>query len=350
MRPEAVQWLVDAGRWAPSADNMQPWRFTWDGHQLRVRYDAARMEGLTFAENHPATLLSGGAVIENLSQMMMALEMPMSELSVEHLSSGELASVSIPPTLKVPLDVAQHPLFGRHTNRLSFRSEDINKKTWAEIDRLCENGTRLRIFQNDVGIGRIADLVSQASAIRFQTKEVHEWLGRSLRFSPKEIETGDGLDVATLGLPPGGRMFLRLISDWNRIERFNRVGAYRLLAEMEAKSIRQAPALVAIIGKSDNGGAISAGRTMERIWIALNQSGLAVQPFFVVPDQIFRLHGNKVPVGLLQQAQCIEASVENEFALKAESLYMILRVGVPRQMPIRSKRLPTQRIFSMVAG
>lgn len=347
MAPEAVKWLVEAARWAPSADNTQPWRFSWDGRRLFVHYDSVRVKNLTFSKEHPATLLSGGAVIENLGQMMCALGIPTSSLSFGHPSSCELASVLVTPNLKVGPELAQHPLFSRHTNRFPFRSNAADPETWMEISQLCDDVVRLRIYDDVAGMGRIADLVSQASAIRFQTKEVHEWLGRSLRFSTMEVGMGDGLDVATFDLPPGGKMFLRIISDWGRMRQLNRVGAYRLLAEMEAKPIRQAPALVAIIGKSGDSGAMATGRILERIWIELNRRGLAVQPFFVVSDQIFRLRANQIPESLAKEALDIDSAVKKEFTLNGESLYMILRVGQPKHAPIRSRRLPTERIFSI---
>lgn len=346
MVADAVRWLVEAARLAPSADNTQPWRFCWDGQRLRVYFDSARMEGRTFSAKHPATLLSGGAVIENMSQMMAALGISSGALSVEHPYSGELASVLVAPNLILPPDVAQHPLFGRHTNRLPFRAGSLGQEVKAEISQFCLEGTRLHVFDDVAGIEWVAGLVEQASAVRFQTQEVHEWLGRSLRFSPDQVTKGDGLDINTLGLPPGGGLFLRFIADWGRMKRLNHLGVYRLLAALEAVAIRKSSALMSIIGRSGSEGAINAGRLMERIWIELNRRGLAVQPFFVISDQIFRLHGGIVPKSLEETAIKIDSAVSRRLELVGESLYMILRVGYPKVMPVRSQRLPVASVFS----
>lgn len=59
---QTVKFLVTAGLQAPTADNSQPWHFSWDGSCLALSYDADRVSGLTFPSNDPATLLSvGGA-------------------------------------------------------------------------------------------------------------------------------------------------------------------------------------------------------------------------------------------------------------------------------------------------
>lgn len=346
MVPDAVRWMVEAARQAPSADNTQPWRFCWDGQHLRINFDSVRMEGLTFSANHPATLLSGGAAIENMSQIMMALGKSGIALAVDQPYNKELACVLADPNLNVPPGLAQHPLFGRHTNRLPFRVGPLGQEIKAEISKLCVEGTRLHVFDDVAGMDWIANLVEQASAVRFQTQEVHEWLGKSLRFSPEQISRGDGLDINTLGLPPGGGLFLRFIANWDRMKRLNRLGAYRLLAAMEAGTIRKSSALVSIIGRSNPDGAINAGRLMERVWIELNHRGLAVQPFFVISDQIFRLHDGSVPGNLKEIISKIDLAVSRKLELVDESLYIILRVGHPKSVPVRSKRLPVTSLFS----
>ncbi|MFZ5994435.1 MAG: nitroreductase family protein [Thermodesulfobacteriota bacterium] len=47
--------IVEAGTWAPSGDNCQPWRFTWDGQK--------RKEG---SRPHKALLVKGWGYLRNV--------------------------------------------------------------------------------------------------------------------------------------------------------------------------------------------------------------------------------------------------------------------------------------------
>ncbi len=87
---------------------------------------------------------------------------------------------------------------------------------------------------------------------------------------------------------------------------------------------------------------------MERVWIYLNEQGIAVHPYYVVSDQINRLHENKVPEELRQQAQRVSAGSKQVFDLQDnETLYMLLRVGYPKKKAKRSKRLPLKDLFAV---
>jgi hypothetical protein len=168
----------------------------------------------------------------------------------------------------------------------------------------------------------------------------------SLRFTEEDVARGDGLDIRTLGLPPGGKQFLRLISDWSTLKALNRLGAYKLLALTETGLLSRAPALVCIVGGLDAGGIIDAGRLMCRVWIELNLAGIAVHPYYVVTDQIVRLREGTLAAG--SEANIAEVDKEGSQLLNLrpnEALHMIFRVGYPKAEPVRSRRLPLEAVF-----
>ncbi len=218
------------------------------------------------------------------------------------------------------------------------------ERLFTGFTSLSQGNARIVVLSGAQKINSVARLVGDASAIRFRTREINEWLGRSLRFSPREVESADGLDVATLNLPPGGRGLLRVIADWRRMEALNRLGAYKLLAAIEAKSVANASAVVAIVGSGDRNGALDAGQLMERVWIDLNRQGVAVQPFYVVADQLFRRDEGVLPQGLESRGDALASATEGVFGLAGQKLYMLLRIGYPIRTPIKSRRLPLATI------
>jgi len=235
----------------------------------------------------------------------------------------------------------------RHTNRFPYKKEDIESETLDHLIGLVEKRTSIQLISGATRLRSLADLIESASRIRFRTREVHEWLGKSLRFSEKDVKKADGLDVRTLALPPGGALFLRFIRDWKRMQLLNRVGGYRLLARIDARPIAAAPAVVAITGPVGRTHALDAGRLLVRAWTYLNSRGIAVHPYYVVSDQLFRLDEGKIPPDLTEDALALKEESRALLGLGPEEvLYMLLRIGHPTREPPRSRRLPLEAVFT----
>lgn len=349
---DTIKLLVQSGLQAPSADNSQPWCFKWDGNSLSVIYDIARVQGQTFPANSPATLLSLGATIENITELSRYYEIEADLFCpIENLSttcSGAKISFQSVNSLKSTMPPIAHPTSERHTNRFAYHKTAIPQPAIDHTAILTENSARLVIIDQKPAIHEIALLIKIASEIRFQTQEVHEWLGKCLRFTKEDVKKADGLDVRTLDLPPGGSIFLKFISNWKRMKLLNRIGAYKLLAQIDSAPIKAAPAIVAIIAPGTPQGAVDAGRLLCRSWAYLNTQGIAVHPYYVVADQLTRLKDKAVPEKLIGQAQDINQQCTKALSLKeGETLHMFLRVGYPkRKNPTRSLRLPEENVFT----
>jgi hypothetical protein len=194
----------------------------------------------------------------------------------------------------------------------------------------------------------MAALARQASEVRFQTQEVHEWLARSLRFTKQEAARADGLDLATIPLPPGGALFMRYIMEWKWMSVLNRLGAYKLMAVLDVKPLEKAPIIIAFIGGSAPEDIVNVGQLLTRVWIDLNSKGIAVHPYYVVSDQLQRRLVGKVPAQLVSQIDKVAAQSSGLLNLQEhECLHMLLRIGYPTRDPIRSKRLPLEIICNM---
>lgn len=344
---DIFRFLVEAGSAAPSADNMQPWHFRLDADDLVLMYDAGRISKAIFPVSHQATLITMGAVIENLYQACRQLGLnPVFETRIPESAPFEFLRVrlSARPENALPENL---PWLHRHTNRLPFSKEPLSGVLKDFLSVQTEGQVKIQVMDTSPAIANVARLVRLASQARFQTREIHDWFSRSLRFSQAQVQSGNGLDVATFDLPPGGRALLKTITaDWRYMSLFNQCGGYRFLAAVEAASITKAGAILAIVGPADSEEALHAGRLMERVWIALNDAGYGVQPYYVVSDQITRLARKSVPPKLQQQVQKLEKEVITSFHLQGnDCLHMLLRVGRPIRSPKRALRLPLQEVL-----
>lgn len=349
---DLINILIQCGLKAPSADNSQPWHFEWNGTALSVQYDTARVAGRTFPANSPATLLSLGTVIENIIEIStyynLSTEVSWNPETLSTTSCNVKFSFQCPNTPDLISPYVNHPVFKRHTNRFPYHKTTLPKPVIDSLSHLKESCARLHIFDSQKPIREIARFIKIASEIRFQTKEVHEWLGECLRFTKEDVKKADGLDIRTLDLPPGGSMFLKLISSWHRMKVLNRVGMYHLLAQIDAAPIKAAPAIVALIAPATPQGALDAGRLLCRSWAYLNEQGIAVHPYYVVADQLARLEAGLIPEKLTPQVTSLKRDCTETFSItEGETLHMLMRIGYPkRNNPPKSLRLPEHVVFS----
>ncbi|MEF8754674.1 MAG: hypothetical protein V5B60_12185 [Accumulibacter sp.] len=350
--PGWVDFLARAGQMAPSADNSQPWRFVWDGSDLSLHMHEERGKtGLGL--EHPANLMAMGAVIENLQQAAVALGMPPEVLRVDATNAtGCMARINWDGPDPVELPDPLPDLFRRHTNRGPFAGTPLTEEVISLLAPMQEGPARILVVTRPESRKRWAGLVRDASQIRFQTEDIHRWLAGSLRFTPAEIDRGDGLDVATLLLPPGAVWLLRLSLDWQRMTALNRFGGFRLFAFLEAAMLQQCGALVVVAGPvSGTAVEVAAGRLLERVWIALNGQGLAVHPYYVLPDQLFRLRAGRVASQFTHAVGRITEDVAELLGSRDETALMLLRVGSPKVVdPIRSRRLPVENNLTLLTS
>ncbi len=337
-----LQWMLEAIRWSASADNTQPWRFYVQGESIQIWFAPSPH---SFALSHPASLLSLGMLQENCEQMAAALDISLRIEMPAHFQEEMPVCILHFPGEALERRVELYPpaLLLRHTNRLPFLRKPLEPELVGRMSDCGSGDCHIQLMNGKAKMAPWIPLLRRGSELRFQTKEAHLWLDASLRMTPPEVNRGDGLDVATFHLPPGGRALLGLIRDWRRMSLLNKIGFYQLLALIEADLVKQAPALLLISGPAGEKHALSAGRAMARSWIKLNQLGCAVQPYFVVPDQLFRLQKGGVDLHLLPQVNQLAESVRALLPAN-DVLYMMLRVGYPKKEPVKSRRLAIEQL------
>ncbi|WP_255372382.1 nitroreductase family protein [Duganella sp. CF517] len=343
---QVIECLLEAARWAASADNMQPWRFRWDGATLRLLFIDDGKEG-AFGIDSPATLLAFGGVIENVTRMAEATGCQLYEAVIFPAGDDKNCVFRCRIDAAAPgaprADWRTHPLFSRHTNRLPYADRALPDELVGELAALAQGEARCRLLVDAPSVQRWAGLVREGSSLRFRNRLAHIALDASLRMTEAEAARGDGLDVATFFLPPGAKSMLSYTRSWPRMAMLNRIGLYKLFASIEADLVRKGPGLVLVTGAAGRQGALDAGQLLVRAWTRLNQAGLAVQPYYVVPDQIFRLKDGTVPEEARAEALALERA--SQAALPAgATLYMVLRVGYPKKPAVRSRRLTLSEV------
>lgn len=346
MNKKLAQAFAHCAHQAASADNSQPWIFSWDADVFVIAYDGPRVNDNTFPPLNPATLLAIGGCLENIETYAKASNLSLSCTYPLAERDGRFEFVRI--TLRPTVDTTEStpvPNFCRHTNRHPYYSTPISLAVLKRIASWNRGSARIQTLTQPADLAALRKAVHRASEVRFQTREVHEWLGKSLRFDHQR-NAHDGLDVRTLALPPGGVQLLKLISDWDRMALLNKVGFYKVLSAVDSAPVGKGPALVAIVGGTEAMDVMDSGRLLNAVWTELNRQGLAVHPYYVIPDLLYRLREGLVPPALQPQAAAVKAETAHQLSLgPEETLHMLLRVGHPTRRCIPSQRLPMDVVF-----
>lgn len=340
--PSLLELAIEAARVAPSADNSQPWHIRLLDQTLSVHHRPSSGED-PFGPSGHATLLSMGAMAENLSQIFPNGRQ---SISVVDLKSGApYFTLAIPSQDRVA-SKADFALFSRHTNRFHYTRTPPDAELLEKISQQQEPLAQTHLLLTPEDRRAFSDIAEICCRARFCNRDLHEWLMASMRFSESEIKQGDGLAINTINLPPGGNLFMQWIRPWKRMAALNKLGAFRFMAKTEASLLRSAPLVLLITGEDSHRGAFSAGMLMERTWILLNQSGWAVHPYYVVTDQESRLQTGKIPKDWAMPVKQAIGAARTLINLKeGERIHMALRVGKPTKSPPLSLRRPIDQVL-----
>jgi hypothetical protein len=321
------EWLTLAAR-TPSADNSQPWRFDVQGNSLAVHFIERQPSSLFGCDAH-ATLLSIGG-------MAHALKACGATIAWRDITKGQpYFTADLPDS--GPRNAK--PFLERHTNRLPYKKGGISMDSLRAISIDPNLGdVRVDWIVDPKMINALARSVGELSYLRFTNKAQHESLMKSLRFTDAEIAQGDGLDINTLPLPPGGRAFMKWITPWERAQTLHKFGIAKVMAMAEQKAFSTCGAICVISGTFDENTTLNSGTMMIELWKELNLMRLAVQPWYVLsPGSILRAvhaYDSRLATrdqfltgkGLLRLAEHVH-------------VHQVFRISVSGENPITAQRL-----------
>ncbi len=280
-----LQRMIAAGIRAPSGDNCQPWWFEASaGNTLSIHVDLPQAESF-FDFKHRGSLLSVGAVIENM-RLQAAMEGFDCTLSYPGNTgeTGPAAQVAFRPTsAKGSQATLQAAMWQRTVNRRPFLPARIMR---SKLQALTENpvaGVRVRFFQRRSEIKQWARLIYAADRIRYSHPVIHEQVFSKILLSKNEALTKRvGLEIDRLGAGPIAKPLMRLIRPWDRMHRLRYIAADRLLArQAQMLALASGALCVVSIETNDNDAWIRAGEQVERLWIKAQSLGLCVHPITV---------------------------------------------------------------------
>ena len=348
---EEIHLLLEKGILAPSADNLQPWKFRVGEQRIDLFLDEARVKNFCDA-GFLAPYVSAGAVIENIRVAASSLGF---EITVQPFPEPRhpfyVASLGFAPSAR-----KTHPHFPilekRVTNRSFYQPwRKIEPSLYPRLESAVpkEKGFRLLwIKRKEPSYRKLSHLVGKADEMRFENARLHREFFEILRFDPDEVtKTKDGLDVRTLGGGAETKFLLRLMTSWKRLSFLNRFGLSRLFnlyARLQMASSQAAGLLIGPTQKPED--YLRGGEIMERLWHEITCSGLALQPMEAIPIFILNLQltgGSDFSPAQKGRLEAMKKDFFEIFGIHDEqSLILFFRMGYGPPVRHRSLRRPLE--------
>jgi nitroreductase len=347
----AVDYILQAGRQAPSGDNAQPWRFAAEGNRVHVYLDPDADRSF-FNVEQMASITSCGAVVENI---VIAAGGCGLSAEVSPLPDGNrsdlMATVDLSPAEDTPGPL-HDALWHRHTNRTMYDKRPLMD---AAVDAVMAasdgfEGAKLHLLRDKRELKRLADIVRRADLLRVSHRGLHEHFHSMVRRSEAEADTtGDGFPLGNLEAGFVGEVFLKLSRPWGVMNVLNRIGMGRVFASAAARGLYHcsAAALLTVegTGRLDF---LQGGRALERTWLTVTDLGLDMQPMTAITlfwlrcqlegEESFAKPHRRLLRTLWDDYRALFPGVDFE----RHGQVMLFRLGYGRPMKIRTRRKPLE--------
>ncbi len=279
----AIDRILDLARWAPSGDNLQPWRFSIENENHFSITSQQNGNLNVYDLNGWANQLSLGTLLENIAIAA----------SAEGLQATFKAqAIKAPGDLKVDVTLAStqtgkpNPLLpfikARSTQRRKLETMPLSSQQRQRLEDAVRPSFHIRWFESFGDKWRLGRLIYQNAQIRLTIPEAYsvhndiiEW---NARFSQNRIpDQSIGLDPLTL------RLMRSVMKSWQRVQFTSHFMGGTILSRLQLDLIPALKCSAQFILMADKvpvslDDYLMAGRAIQRFWLTATQLGLQLQP------------------------------------------------------------------------
>ncbi|MFF2084786.1 Rv1355c family protein [Nocardia sp. NPDC058176] len=326
---------------APSGGNAQPWAVQVDGEVVHIAVDPDRSSAMDIGLRGSAVAL--GAALHNARVAAAAAGLlGPHEIVVDGTS---------PVAVTLRLGTGADPELAADYSHMLERESNRHLGTGAPLapdvlDTLAHaaaaEGARLYSVTDAAGIAEAAELLGESDRVRYLTPRLHTEMFGELREPDADLRTG--LDVRSLELAADEQAKMHIgvradvmayLRDWS---------GGRALGEYTRDRVLSSSAVIAVGCPAETGlaGYVKGGSAVERVWIAAQKLGLAVQP--VSPVFLYARDADDLHNVSAAFTDTL-ASVHKRFSALMripghETVALVLRLSYAPAPTVRSARLP----------
>ena len=356
---QVIRQILDLGRWAPSGDNTQPWRFeiASDSH-LIVRGFDTRDHCVYDLDGHPSQI-SIGALLETIS-----VAATLHRLRTDVVRRLDTADTRPTFDLRFAADARVQPdplaaqIQVRSVQRRPMRLRRLTPAKKQALEAAVGPSHRVIWLEGTATKLQTARLMFDNAKLRLTMPEafrVHrEIIHWGARFSEDRVpDQALGVDPLT------ARLMRWVMADWQRVAFFNRylAGTVAPRLQMDLLPSLCCAAHFVITGAQPAQSIddyVAAGRAMQRFWLTLTGLGLAMQPEltplifarYVRAGRVF-----SATAGMQERALALARKLEDLIGPQTSRQAVFMgRIGAGPQATARSTRRPLADLLTARAA
>ena len=352
-----IERILDLGRWAPSGDNGQPWRFEITGaDSARIHIRDVSDDDVYDYEGRPSRIASG-CLLETMRVAATQFGRGIS-WSYENLGGHRhVLDVEFSRRDGITRDPLVDYIESRSVDRRAYQRTPLTAAQKAALEGAMDDDLRIVWFESIDQRRRESGLNARSTDIRLRIPETYPVHRRILdwdhRLSPDAVPAeAIGLDPLTL------RMMHWSMASWERTNRLNGLPGGTVVAQ-QAMDIRPGLGCAAhfaivrtkpIAPERDAEGLITAGMSWQRFWLTATRLGLVMQPAFApIIFSYYGRHDIAFTTDKVQRAAAIALARDCDAGAVADPADILIRgrIGVPqsRRVTARSVRLPLSELM-----
>jgi len=285
-----LNYLLKAGKQAPSWYNSQPWELKAGENYIDVFLDPTADTSLYDWDNANSTMACG-AVLHNIYIAAVARGLSPQILKQPNASQPLWMGRVVLDFNQVTESLNQHDLllersiWLRHTNTLLYKNDELEKSQQQTLANTLNNhpDTSLHFITSDIDKQRLFEAISLTEEIRFSRQDLHDYLHSMIRWTEKDEQLyKTGYTLPSMGICGVGKFVFQATKSWPIMRFLNRFGSAANLAKRASEGVTHCSAVGLITmsasGDTDND-YLEAGQAMESVWLAANKLGLDLHPF-----------------------------------------------------------------------
>jgi nitroreductase len=343
--------LVEAASLAPSADNMQPWKFRKRDNSIEVFWATERVLPADVA--FMFSWVSIGAAIQNIVTEAGGKGLKASVRYKPSCSDDRLAAViDFEPGSAGQGKKLSKYIKLRNTNRNPFDTTSLEPSLMEILSgSMAGFDANIHWTTSAADFKLMASMDAKSSYIRLEHKPLHDELFDILRFTKKDVENKRfGLTFESLGVPRFAVIFARQLQYWSVTRIVSKLGFGKMVARQLSEKLKKTGALCLITSrKRTPTGYMEAGRAMEQLWLTATSEKLSIHPYGVLPQYLTKIETEPetfLPkyIDVLEKHRAPFFSIFPDAANEFPAI--ILRIGKTNIAPVRSDvRLSTSQII-----
>lgn len=346
MDKEIFEEIIRCGVQAPSGDNLQLWivKPSKDFESFTL---STKEEKDFFNVQNSAVFFSCGAFIENvrIAANQKGYDIKLKILD-EDFDSIDIAKINF--IKKNDVNGKDKALFKEIFNRATNRQPYIKKKKLPKsfYDSLNYSPKDISKLRFAIDNKKIHKLLFDADVIRTETYDANETLRVNLRYTKKQVNTRDGLDTKTLGIPLFSSLAMRFAYTWPIVKSLMFFKLDLIISYIASLRLFKTSEGIGIITTKEysKSAEIYAGMHFENIFLNLTKYGAYLQPyaslsFFI--KIVERDNGKGFSKKQINKLKEIKKEFYKELNLNEnEEIMMIFRYGIakpPKTMTLRKE-------------